>query len=223
MPNRCTNPPEPPLILVGTGIGFAIRRVMPTVRPVTNSPRFEETRLSSYTEYELEEYLSSHFLELTSLISHGASQPILLGTQVQCPTGQIDMLGLARTTLLVVELKAVIATEKTVGQVIRYSSAIEHIAEELVYDRLWEIYRTFPPPVNIDVLTFKCLPIIVAPGFSKEALKAMYYRGFTVGASKTNDQFSFWLPELRIPSMHPNLKQVLRPYIEVQTRRVLAD
>jgi hypothetical protein len=44
MPNTYMNPTEPPQILGGTGIGFAVRRVMPAVSLTwTGTLRYVET------------------------------------------------------------------------------------------------------------------------------------------------------------------------------------
>jgi len=137
----------------------------------------------SWLEKELEDAIAHN----PTILFGGSGESIrLLGRQVRCRTGIIDLLFSQGATLLIVETKAVKATEKTIGQVARYREAIKEATDEALNtyatqrqkeNLLWPGKIEKPEPI--------CL--VVAPAFDQDAINALATMGHAIVAEKVED------------------------------------
>lgn len=110
----------------------------------------------------------------------------LLGRQVPCGTGIIDLLFTYGKQLYIVELKAVKATDATVGQTIRYKEAVKSATDDALFK-----YAAIPQKLRIPRSLYlsgldpEC--IIVAPTFTTEAINTMSLIGQAVIARKDEE------------------------------------
>jgi len=114
----------------------------------------------NWKESDLEQYTVNNLDKLKScLFSSSKIEMNLIGTQIKCTFGRIDMLAWAERSLMVVEFKAVRAGEKELGQVMRYSTLIESVID--VYQHMSDVSFNFSSDVP-----YKVYPVIVAPSSS---------------------------------------------------------
>lgn len=118
--------------------------------------------LRLWKEVELEHYVAGDIAALADVMFTGGENHLdLVGTQIPCMYGDIDMICTWRNTIFVIEFKAVKADESTVGQVCRYASAINAIADP--YQHIpSDLFDTIAPQVWLHVQ-----PVVVAPHFDK--------------------------------------------------------
>lgn len=140
---------------------------------------------NAFLEKELEDYVATDpgmLVECAQGSRNGGYK--LLGTQIPCVTGVIDMLFCRRNGLYLVEFKAECATEKTIGQVIRYREVIQHLNlfDYIPTDEEW--LKVYPLLPEVPVGCF-----IVAPSFSKDCLKALRYIGYGIVADKNDSGY----------------------------------
>jgi hypothetical protein len=116
----------------------------------------------NWKESDLEQYTVNNLDKLKScLFSSSKIEMNLIGTQIKCTFGRIDMLAWAERSLMVIEFKAVHAGEKELGQVMRYSTLIESVID--VYQHMSDVSFNFSSDVP-----YKVYPVIVAPSFDKK-------------------------------------------------------
>lgn len=121
-----------------------------------------------WKEKELEDYVAAHPDELRDVLGehlirqHNASAyPFnVLGTQIPCDYGVIDMICTWIDTIYVVEFKAVRADEKAMGQAMRYV----HYLECMFCPELY--LQKFYPQIKSEI-KWKVTPVLVAPSFAR--------------------------------------------------------
>lgn len=137
-----------------------------------------------WQEKELEDYVASNPPELIGLLSCSTLE--LMGRQVKCHTGIIDLMFASGLGLYIVEVKAVCADEKAVGQVVRYVEAIKMATEKTFWkyvpspeDKAHLIDEIFPP-----------VPVIIAPSFTQAAVDAIAPTGWPIEARREGGGFT---------------------------------
>lgn len=151
--------------------------------------------MGTFKESELERYLLLHPNELQAALfeQYNPDEPIkILGSQIRCPTGRIDMLAYWKRTLFVIELKARQATERTVGQVYRYVLPTRFYAERVAIDKLFDMF-------GMDALAYPNIEplaraVVIAPTFTDEALRALSYDGYAICVRETEEGFELYRP-----------------------------
>jgi hypothetical protein len=116
----------------------------------------------NWKESDLERYTVNNLNKLKSCLFSSPDFEInLIGTQIKCTFGRIDMLAWVERSLMVVEFKAVRAGEKELGQVMRYSTLIESIIDVYRHtnDNIFDFVGDIP---------YKVYPVLVAPSFDKK-------------------------------------------------------
>lgn len=116
---------------------------------------------AKWKEKELEDYTLSNLRKLVDVIhplSYLESCWSLIGRQIRCHVGVIDALILCGRDLYVCEFKATKASERTVGQLERYRTAIHRIGQ-----RHASVMQFALPTMAVKTL-------IVAPDFSHQVL-----------------------------------------------------
>lgn len=123
---------------------------------------------SFFSESDLQAYVERCFVEeLPRWLPLPARDVRLLGAQVPCATGRIDLLGALNYQPVIVELKAETASEKVSGQLQRYRAAVEAVFD----DCFWEI--AFARRVQDAVGQFQTSCIVIAPDFAPNAIDAL--------------------------------------------------
>lgn len=139
-----------------------------------------------FKERELENYIVANLKTFTAQASDfwplDDLDVTLLGRQVPCKYGIIDLLIQVGAMLWVVELKAVRADQKCVGQLRRYERAIAELNPYEVLDTAgeMEIYANSVEPITATVL--------VAPSFTPDAMCAV---DWAIVTEKRDDAFVF--------------------------------
>jgi hypothetical protein len=136
--------------------------------------------MSEWKEKELEDYVVDHLDDVFSLITENP-HVTLLGRQVRCRYGIIDILAFQGSTLFVIELKAVKADDNTAGQLQRYRHAIDRVG--LPEHFTLELLDTFPI-----LCDFPISLVVIAPAFTD---KAVYGVDLCFKATKTDTGFAF--------------------------------
>lgn len=125
--------------------------------------------MNVYLEGELQSYTERHierdFTRWLPLL-----KPFrLLGAQVQCANGFIDILGVSGYRPVIVELKAELATEKVVGQVLRYRAAVQDTFERQVYDLVLPDHQD--DRIIIEDTAPAC--VVIAPAYHDKAVAGL--------------------------------------------------
>jgi hypothetical protein len=178
--------------------------------------------MNEWLEKELEDYIAQNPLELERLIFGGNYEISVLGRQVHCQSGIIDVLMWARnwrfSYVLVVECKAKHEKGLAVEQVARYVAAVEDAS---LYDNLPE--DAIPNQTKgragwMQHIKLNTIPVIVAPSF--DSTLTATYAGVLLSAIRTTDGFALGRKDnlLRQPTQD-KLDAILAPVI----RRAHAD
>lgn len=117
-----------------------------------------------WDEKVLEDYAVENWQDIfrcVSSIGGVEHECTVIGRQIPCRHGIIDLLAYSRYSLFVVEFKSVLADDKVVGQLQRYKRAIENLP--------------LPKFVTLDMIPVVeslrvVQTIVVAPSFTKRAL-----------------------------------------------------
>lgn len=147
--------------------------------------------MREWLEKELEKYIIENPNDLRDALAQYRTLPAdanecpfrVLGTQIHCDFGKIDMLCTWIDILYVVEFKAITADEKALGQVMRYVHYIETSFSPHLY-----LAHHYPAFKN-DRLEWKIEPVLIAPGFSRSILNCHC----PLITSEQNDDNSFSL------------------------------
>jgi hypothetical protein len=108
----------------------------------------------------------------------------VIGRQVACANGIIDILGVAGFTPVIVELKAEQATEKVAGQVLRYRDAVQDAFEGNVYNLLITEHDNKDITLLDDL---KPICIVIAPSYHHKAIAALAHMGWLCEAHRFTD------------------------------------
>lgn len=166
--------------------------------------------MNGWLEKELEDYAIANAPELFRYIT-GEPYVNVLGRQVRCPFGIIDLLAYQGLNLFIVEFKAVCADDKTAGQLFRYRQALSGLS--LPDDYTLEMMDACPLLMDIPISL-----VAVAPSFTNSAMRGI---DVCITAKKNQNGFAFerakW-PEYDKKSIDP-LRELLRPYFDGIVRR----
>lgn len=152
--------------------------------------------MRDWQERDLERFVTKHpsILRdaLSELYMHDEQENeypfVVLGTQIPCDFGKIDMLCAWSNRLYVVEFKAVMADEKAVGQTMRYVHSIQHN-----FDPRHHLASRYPhlKGTRID---WEIIPVIVAPSFSRPVYNCDF-AFITAIRDQDNGSFSLWFDD----------------------------
>ncbi len=113
-----------------------------------------------WLERELEDYTKNNLKSLVDAMMVSGDGFKLIGTQIPCVLGRIDMLCSRGSNLYVIEFKAIKASERELGQVLRYCSLLQELIDPYKHITsnadFHEIARTS---------SFRVQPVLVAPRF----------------------------------------------------------
>lgn len=119
---------------------------------------------NKFKEKALEQWAVDNFDEFSMSFKYGKHSAVeLIGTQISCPVGIIDMLAADERAIFVIEFKAVRATEEHVGQLMRYVGCIREAVCGEFYNRLKRHWS----PIHSETFV---TPVLVAPSFEKKAM-----------------------------------------------------
>lgn len=168
---------------------------------------------NEWLERELEDFIvaNPHTIGgLTHEVSVNNMDFVYLGRQIKCTVGIIDLLFHASRTLFVVELKAVRATGKDLGQVLRYANYIsDHLYNFVHYGRPSQFNSMIHQFVHSNIVSIT--PVLVAPSF--ESMAASLTTVHTYQATKVADSFSIEAVWAHSPSFDDSeLHQALAPF-----------
>jgi Holliday junction resolvase-like predicted endonuclease len=155
------------------------------------------------TEKHLEDYAVAHIDDVFACVDKDMRVTII-GQQVPCRHGIIDLLAYYRGQLLVIEFKAVQADDKVAGQLERYKRAIQFLT---VPDFITlDIMRSYPNLFDNMIAT-----VAIAPSFTTQALRAVDH---CILSSRSGNEYTFEkAPYTREPKgTNDKLKEVLRPF-----------
>ena len=169
--------------------------------------------MADFTEKQLEDWLvdnwdAEHGKALFPYYPSIRKGVELIGRQVHCQHGIIDLLAFTERSFIIVELKAVIADEKVVEQVIRYQRSIEEAALATEFDVSLGMGLGYPSGEATDTTS-----VVIAPGFTRKALKTLGLIGMPVIASFDGCNFSFSMADIQRGKSMDGLRHMLRPYI----------
>lgn len=146
---------------------------------------------NEWLEKELEDYIWANPNVLGSTKWHW-DWPILnlkpLGRQIKCSTGRIDLLFFDKSDLFVVELKAVKASSKDLGQVTRYS---ENITNVLSVYHAWNHVSDFTTYLAFKAEYVRIHKVLIAPEFDSNLAGANSNDTHLLLASKSRNGFLF--------------------------------
>jgi hypothetical protein len=170
-----------------------------------------------WLEKSLEKYVLSNMDELSKAIYAGTPQKItLLGSQIKCRYGIMDILCHDQFNVYVVECKAVEADESVVGQAMRYCNSLEYVLNPYFHlpDALLES--------SAEHVNYHIGSIIIAPSFCK---KLRGSNCILIQATHKGDgQFSL---ERYAPEMNgfddTDLEEMLIPFAQMIADRAVAD
>lgn len=170
-----------------------------------------------WLEKELEDWLMTDPVVILDAIfgpGHERSKCRLIGRQVRCAVGVMDLLISYGMMLYIVELKAVKATEEAVGQITRYR---ENLLDVIVAGVLKQVtdeqcnrfaYVDGPSDQNVHC-------IVIAPSFTPQAILTCAQMGHILEVSVDNDgQFHLSIPSIKLPEREANsrLDDMLKDY-----------
>jgi RecB family endonuclease NucS len=171
-----------------------------------------------YTEAQLQAYVERHLEDGLSQWCPSLQNVKLLGSQVRCETGIIDVLGVISNRPLVIELKAVTTTAKVVEQVMRYRNAVQDVFANLCLDIGWSIEQARWLHGEDGV---QC--VVIAPEFTPVALRSLAEFGWSLVA-RLDENGEFIIREAeqtkRASEYHqrsPALVRLLRPVAQYYT------
>lgn len=156
--------------------------------------------MNDWNEAELEQYIVDHVPEFVG--STGLTVR-LLGRQIPCYYGIIDLLIQVGVSVWLVELKAVPANQKAVGQLQRYQKSILEVSP--YQDLTPQEFDLYGPRIDTTVHT-----VLVAPSITDDAVMGV---DFAFIATKNGDEFEFtstYIPYQR--GANAILETVMRPY-----------
>lgn len=116
---------------------------------------------NQWLEKELEHYAKNNICDLASKLVMEPEGFELIGTQIPCVLGRIDMLCTWRMNLFVIEFKAIKATERELGQTLRYSSLLQTVLDPYRHISNENFYAI------ADRVSYGIISVIVAPDFDK--------------------------------------------------------
>jgi hypothetical protein len=169
------------------------------------------------TERELEDYAVAHIDEVFACLYSPPKHPVtILGRQVPCRHGIIDLLAYLGRVLFVIEFKAVKADDKVAGQLERYKRAIAatSFSDAITVEMALTI-------VNNEIAE----TVVVAPSFTKEALRAV---DICIISKRDGDKYTFELAGYNSSrELDTVLAKALLPYhmniVEQEKARVKAE
>lgn len=143
----------------------------------------------TYTEAQLqayvEAYLERDFRDWCDIF--GAYPPRgdvrLIGSQVPCVSGIIDILATVKNTPMVIELKAVPVTERVIGQVMRYRSAVS----DAFSTRCWDIRGETGLDFDFCYGEDQVLCVIIAPDYDRASMNSITHLGWPLVATMQDD------------------------------------
>jgi hypothetical protein len=154
-------------------------------------------------EKHLEDYAVAHINDVFACVDK-EMRVTIIGQQVPCRHGIIDLLAYYRGQLLVIEFKAVQADDKVAGQLERYKRAIRFLTlPEFITP---EIMLRYP-----DLFENMIATVAIAPTFTTQALRSVDH---CIIASRSGNEYTFEkAPYTREPKgTNDRLKEVLRPF-----------
>lgn len=177
---------------------------------------------NEWREKELEDYIVANPQAIGQhlhMVSVNKAELVYLGRQVKCEVGIIDLLFHANWTIYVVELKAVRATAKELGQVLRYADYIQENLYDFVHvDKATYFNALIHRFVYSNIITV--VPVLVATDFDTMAASLIHVH--TLKATKTNSGFvidGIWANN---PTYNDqDLYRALAPYAEYIRQQVL--
>lgn len=116
---------------------------------------------NQWLEKELEGYAKTNINVLAQKLVMDSEGFELIGTQIPCVLGRIDMLCTWRMNLFIIEFKAVKATEKELGQTLRYSSLLQNVLDPYRHVSDKNFYAI------ANRVSYGIIPVIIAPDFDK--------------------------------------------------------
>ena len=150
---------------------------------------------NEWREAELEEWVKDSPIRLMRLLlpHMGEHSTIrILGQQLPCATGIIDLLVWADYSVFVVEFKAVSARTRELGQVTRYADQVERVIENYY---LWEqagvsgeAVRSFIDFLGDPLCPVLVVPVLVAPSFAPN-INSLTKKFCLVQATKAGEGF----------------------------------
>ncbi len=169
--------------------------------------------MADFTEKQLEDWLAAnwdaeHGKALFPYLPSIRKDVEFVGRQVHCQYGIIDLLAFTGRTFIVVELKAVTADERVVEQVIRYQRSIEEAALATEFDVSLGMGLGYPSGDATNTTS-----VVIAPGFTRKALKTLNLIGSPVLVSFDGSRFSFSMAGVQRGKSMDGLRHILRPYI----------
>lgn len=177
---------------------------------------------NEWLERELEDFIVANpnmIGQLTHETGVNKAPFVYLGRQIKCTVGIIDLLFHASRTIFVVELKAVRATAKDLGQALRYSNYIR----ENLYDF---VHHGRPSHFNALIHRFvysdlvSVTPILIAPSY--DAMAASLTHVLTLRATKTPNGFSIEGTWEHNPAFDDQqLRDALAPYAKLVQQETL--
>lgn len=168
--------------------------------------------LNTYRESDLQSYIENRierdFTEWLPLFG----QFRLLGTQVPCVFGIMDILGACNNRPVVVELKAEPASERVVGQVLRYRAAVADVFQGQVFDLSFSHEQR---DNDIQLGDIEPICVVIAPSYHDMALASLTRIGWPLVAQRL-DEGHFSITQnpsksLRVPREQTHLAKLLQP------------
>ena len=161
--------------------------------------------MAKWLERELEDYVIANFDDVFCYIDEMHTAAVL-GRQVHCRYGIIDLLAYQESTLFIFEFKAVRADDNVAGQLARYRRAINDVSLPAEWDI--DMLNRYPLLVDFPIYT-----VALAPSFTDRALHGI---DSCIEATKTPHGFAFrkckWPRGDKGASR--TLQTVLRPYFD---------
>ena len=146
----------------------------PDVRTALLEQARQERRARSphapYLENDLQAFVERNFVGHLADWFGMSDRPLalsvrVLGAQVPCAAGLIDVLAMIGDQLVIVELKAQPVTERTVGQVLRYKTAVE----DIVTRQLWRALRCNKGRAPVVEPEVHAMCMVIGPSFDPNA------------------------------------------------------
>lgn len=179
--------------------------------------------MADFTEKQLEDWLTEnwateHSKALFPYMPESLRPVELVGRQVRCKSGTIDLLAFSLRTFLVIELKSTTADERVIEQVMRYQHAVERAAMAAEFDISLSMGMGYPS----GEATMTSL-VVIAPRFTAKALNTLYVIGSPVIVSFDGHEFAFSVPGVEIAQPSAKLREVLRPYVASAIGREIGE
>lgn len=177
--------------------------------------------MADFKERLLEDYTCKHPDQLLASLQYWYSRgakALLLGKQIPTAFGVIDALVVIDTDLFVLEFKAVQATQKDLGQLQRYRSAIRQCNP---YNVLEGEALYAPDLVRAVEKLHDVKLMLVAPNFTKQALLGA---DACIEATHTNGIFTYKAISYfdDVTEASANLQAIVDPYLKYLVERQIA-